>query len=1697
MKKLHTLIIALILSGLTQTYAQLGNGWDSAFNFGGAGNNVTEMRYDANGNLYFLANVMGKNLFAGTQIDPGGFGSYPTTEIIYGKIAPNGTQTLLKRIAGSSGESRLDADGNLYMILTAGFPTAPIDFGNGIINNTNGAKLLKISNTGVAQWMKPIKTGSKENYGAAGVAVLNVQGMQFTPDGNLYVVTAANGVALNPPTPQFTNPHRIIKFNANGDEAWHTEVFSNSGLAGLTVPKMFVDDAGQVTFAIYATSNQWFYNGEAIASQMSTYNTTVNVAYSIIISLNADGSKKNTIADTGTNTTTTFSGLNPINGNKYIEYGAFAAAKSNIAPFSTLPNQTLGLFSESLYTFGGTLVYNNAGQYVKYLLGKDAPVLSTIVRNGSKFVSSLNLMSNVIFEKGDYIFNSTTDYSFIEFLDQDFNFIKALKGPKTSLMAAYQDKLCISGEFKTPLTFGSKTLIPNFNDPDFVTRFPIFTSIKSDMFIAVADAAVIAPPVAVTWLGIDNNWNNTANWSSGQVPDATSIVKFNANSAQQPTVATAPTALKVTIDAGITASLPTDLAIKNKLIINGTLQINHTGVLNFSNYGASVIEGIGTIAFNGTSTPSVNAFSLIGHKDLSLSVNSNTTIAGGIFKNVTFTGTNAIISSFSGIEITNPNPNAISGYSATNYIAGKITRAVNASGTYVFSNLQFVFPNLKPEPTTITLNNLTGTSKITVAMDNGPSAPNLNFATGICDAALGDYYWRITPDVAPTSGTYDVSFQKSVFRNGVTDADRYVVLKRAERNSPWTFEGTKTASTQTGGTTNGSVVSNATVTAGLKGLTQFSDFVIGINSTPVPNDLAVTTSTWTGTTNTTWANATNWSNGVPNATVNGVIPIGLRKYPLIFALGDNAKSLTINNGLNIKLDAGLTLTNGLINNGVVEITDLTYNNYVKQFIVYKGGISGSGKVIFKTLSSVTGGIINNDVEIDAGKSQFNNLDNEINIIGKIGGNINIISGAVRAWDSGGQFLESTNPDATITIANTDFHIAGRVLKSVKTNGTYFLPLGDEQYHRLGTRKYGGITIKNNNLDAPSVFNVYFNSYWVEQVKIVDGATPISEFLNSGQWRISPTVVSKTGTIDIILETKNYTNGRTNVNDYVFLRRDVTLAKWLPVAGAIITETAGQVTVTANGLAPFTATSMFCIGLKANTTQWTGATSTDWNTATNWNNGVPNETYKAQIIAGSPRYPLVATGNTAALLEIGNGVNLKLPQNFTSPLGVVNNGTVEVEGTGIFYGFNNGTTPISGAGNLLFGNNSPSSIDGYYFGSVLNNGLEINKTDGVILSRTLDIGGSLTLNNGILKVDDYVKLNITNPAAAVTGSANSYVNGTLNRKVNSNGTYNFPVGSATAYAPAIITVNNIVGTQYINSSFNSTANITLPSISTNGTVINKTLDNGTWTISPDVALTGGTYDVSLQTSNYSNGVADAELYKIIKRAGPYYFYPWEFLGNTPTATQTGGTLTDGIFANGLINASIKALTGFSEFAIGIADPTVMPVTLVSFKADKVSTGVKLTWLTASEKNSAYFEIEKSTDGQLFTTLGRVNAAGNSSESKYYSLTDFIPANGANYYRLKQVDLDGKTDLSDPVSINFDLEKNEISIYPNPASSQINFTGVQKGAVVSLFDIQGKEILSQKIIDPTLQLPSAIKNGLYMMIIKTNDGFTKHLKVLVSK
>ena len=115
-------------------------------------------------------------------------------------------------------------------------------------------------------------------------------------------------------------------------------------------------------------------------------------------------------------------------------------------------------------------------------------------------------------------------------------------------------------------------------------------------------------------------------------------------------------------------------------------------------------------------------------------------------------------------------------------------------------------------------------------------------------------------------------------------------------------------------------------------------------------------------------------------------------------------------------------------------------------------------------------------------------------------------------------------------------------------------------------------------------------------------------------------------------------------------------------------------------------------------------------------------------------------------------------------------------------------------------------------------------------------------------------------------------------------------------------------------------------------------------------------------------------------------------------------------------------------------STLPVEWLSFQAINNNDLAELNWSTGSEKNNDYFTVEKSIDGKQWTSLGEVEAAGNTNSISNYSWTDKNPSIGKSYYRIKQTDFDGRTDYSSIES--FDLEGAQIELYPNPATNVIN-------------------------------------------------------------
>lgn len=192
--------------------------------------------------------------------------------------------------------------------------------------------------------------------------------------------------------------------------------------------------------------------------------------------------------------------------------------------------------------------------------------------------------------------------------------------------------------------------------------------------------------------------------------------------------------------------------------------------------------------------------------------------------------------------------------------------------------------------------------------------------------------------------------------------------------------------------------------------------------------------------------------------------------------------------------------------------------------------------------------------------------------------------------------------------------------------------------------------------------------------------------------------------------------------------------------------------------------------------------------------------------------------------------------------------------------------------------------------------------------------------------------------------------------------------------------------------------------------------------------------------------------------------------------------------------------------------IIPVELTSFVANVNENSVMLSWTTATESNNYGFEVQRRIDGSEYTKLGFVEGKGTITEPQIYMFTDKLLIAGKYYYRLAQIDLDGKINYSDELEVDvkppvkFSLSQN----YPNPfnPSTRIDFSLPVKATVqLKVFDILGQEVVN--LVNSELDagyhfaiLNSAnLSSGVYIYSIEAKgiDGknFKESKKMILSK
>lgn len=215
---------------------------------------------------------------------------------------------------------------------------------------------------------------------------------------------------------------------------------------------------------------------------------------------------------------------------------------------------------------------------------------------------------------------------------------------------------------------------------------------------------------------------------------------------------------------------------------------------------------------------------------------------------------------------------------------------------------------------------------------------------------------------------------------------------------------------------------------------------------------------------------------------------------------------------------------------------------------------------------------------------------------------------------------------------------------------------------------------------------------------------------------------------------------------------------------------------------------------------------------------------------------------------------------------------------------------------------------------------------------------------------------------------------------------------------------------------------------------------------------------------------------------------EGIGNGNNLTPTlVNTLTDGTsnhLDGTLYNFALNGAT-----SNWVTSDLVLPINLINFSGSKKGGSNLLQWSTASEQNSSYFEVQRSENSIDFSTIARVNAAGNSSNVRNYQYNDnqVSSVSPIYYYRLKMVDIDGSGKYSSIIFI-----KNSTgaltTVYPNPASDQITINIADKSLINTqalLSGLNGK-VLQRIILNQTSTQVNISNYAKGMYILKFADG-----------
>ena len=380
-------------------------------------------------------------------------------------------------------------------------------------------------------------------------------------------------------------------------------------------------------------------------------------------------------------------------------------------------------------------------------------------------------------------------------------------------------------------------------------------------------------------------------------------------------------------------------------------------------------------------------------------------------------------------------------------------------------------------------------------------------------------------------------------------------------------------------------------------------------------------------------------------------------------------------------------------------------------------------------------------------------------------------------------------------------------------------------------------------------------------------------------------------------------------------------------------------------------------------------------------------------------------------------------------------------------------------------------------AVINGDVISNNTARVKIKLDLEILGNLYLTNGRFDLNHNTltlqrsPLTPSNAAYIVTHDLYQEVGILKIKNVGINTI--FPVGTELSYAPVFITA---VGGDF--------------SVSAHPSIISVPSQYAKIELEWDISRTSGAFNADIlvqwnsrdESKNFSINRSQCKLYH-------YNGSIWE-----PISSSSGPTASWGTYFTKLA----QEVQSFSTFSI--LTTTIIPVTLTSFKGKVENNDAVLTWGTATESNNSGFEVEKSMDGNHFTSMAFVKGAGNSSAQNAYSFIDKNFTKTA-YYRLNQLDFDGKSTFSTIVSLQKEDKNTTMKIYPNPISTHSEVTidfseTVETSLNIDVIDVQGHILYKNQLEKGTESVKIPISNwarGMYF--VRSTNGIKSEMSKFV--